>query len=172
MADSSKIPDSFSKFDGQRSKWKGYHINLKALLGRFKLLATLALAAAAIEDAVKKGDVDVLATFFQSFGWQAHGVPAPRPFGTPKQCPWAARLFQALPLHWCSGSATSLFCLHDATEVGLAGCFKFYRKRAGGWRPCPPNRPQWSVLCGGSNWLLACGMCGGCTQALALWVVA
>ena len=104
--------------------------------------------------------------FFQSFGWQAHGVPAPRPCGTPKQCPWAARLFQALPLHWCFGSATRLFGLHGATRVGLAACFKLYRQKAAGWRPCLPDRPQWGVVCGGSNWLLACGMCGGAHRRL------
>ena len=43
--------------------------------------------------------------------------------------------FQALPLHWCCGSATSLFGLHGATKVGLAACFKFYRSKAAGW-PC------------------------------------
>ena len=104
--------------------------------------------------------------FFQSFGWQAHGVPAPRPCGTPKQCPWAARLFQALPLQWCFGSATSLFALHGATGAGLAACFKFYRKKAAGWRPCPPGRPQWGAVCGGSNWLLACGIVGGAHRHL------
>ena len=43
--------------------------------------------------------------------------------------------FEALPLHWCCGSATSLFGLHGATKVGLAACFKFYRRKATGW-PC------------------------------------
>ena len=43
--------------------------------------------------------------------------------------------FQALPLHWCCSSATSLFGLHGATKVGLAACFKFYRRKAAGW-PC------------------------------------
>ena len=60
MADSSKVPESFSKFDGSRSSWRAYHINLKALFGRFKLLATLALATAAIEKAVKDGDEAIL----------------------------------------------------------------------------------------------------------------
>ena len=43
--------------------------------------------------------------------------------------------FQALLLHWCCGSAASLFGLHGATKVGLAACFKFYRRKATGW-PC------------------------------------
>ena len=41
--------------------------------------------------------------------------------------------FQALPLHWCCGSATSLFGLHGAPKVGLAACFKFYRRTQGSW---------------------------------------
>ena len=61
MADSAKTPDSFKKFDGSRGSWRLYHINLKALMGRFKLLAVLVLASTTVDKAVKDGDTDVLA---------------------------------------------------------------------------------------------------------------
>ena len=74
MADSGRIPESFAKFDGTRSQWRLYHINLKALLGRFKLLTTLVLTAAAITDAVnavkadKAKDEDL--AILQNLSWQ------------------------------------------------------------------------------------------------------
>ena len=57
--------------------------------------------------------------FFQSFGWQAHGVPAPRPCGTPKQCPWAARLLSFKRCHCIGILAAPPDCLVCMVPLGL-----------------------------------------------------
>ena len=96
--------------------------------------------------------------FFQSFGWQAHGVPAPRPCGTPKQCPWAARLFQALPLHWCSAAPPACLACMVPLRLGLQLVSSFTAKRQliGGLACQTGHNGAFCAVAASGCWHVAC----------------